>query len=89
MHYANKKKGGKRTLKNEYNGWHNRDTWLVTLWLAKDFNNYSRARSEKKALQILKGFYFKLHLIQEYYFGNEINWNNVYIKEVKDFIREL
>ena len=33
------------TVTTEYNGWSNRETWLVNLWLSNDIDSYEFLRS--------------------------------------------
>ena len=79
-------------MENEkYNGWANRDTWLVALWLDNDQRNYVRMirmvkgigtnkktkeLTDKELLDKLKGFYY----------GDKINWNCVNISELREIL---
>lgn len=37
--------GATQTLTTEYNGWTNRETWLVNLWLSNDTGSYGFLQS--------------------------------------------
>ncbi len=76
-----------------YNGWTNRDTWLVMLWLDNDEKNY------KGVQHLVEGVGTKLKLrdltccelmerLKRFNYGDEINWHNVNVNEVKKALLE-
>lgn len=80
----------------DYNGWTNRDTWLVALWLDNDRNNYERAigvvngvgRAKKLADYTDLELWEKLKDTRLFKYGDEINWNNVNIQEIREKLEE-
>jgi hypothetical protein len=62
-----------------YNGWDNYDTWLVVVWLQNDMSNYEKLRrlneDEVNDLDAMA-------LENDYYYGDEINWDNVNVNEI-------
>ena len=76
----------------KYNGWSNRDTFLVVLWLNNDKNNYRRLEHLKngigsKKLEDLTNIelYEKL---KTFNYGDKIDWNNVNVDEIRESILE-
>ena len=80
-------------MQEKYNGWTNRDTWLVKLWLDNDYNNYIRVLHKIKGIGIdtkledlnccqLTSWLKRLH------YGDKINWNLVNINEIKKSLSE-
>jgi hypothetical protein len=71
--------------KETYNGWSNYDTWLVVLWLANDYDNYRKTTrltdDDLDDLDIMA-------LENDYYYGDEINFDNVNLEEIKKMIKE-
>ena len=76
-----------------YNGWTNRDTWLVKLWLDNDYNNCMRAKhkiegigTNKKLCDLtcceLENWLRRLH------YGDEIDWGLVNIEEIRESLLE-
>lgn len=70
-----------------YNGWTNRDTWLVALWLENDYNNYERLVNKSKGIGTnvkLKDMSCceKSYWIRQLYYGDKINWNKVNYQEI-------
>jgi hypothetical protein len=80
----------------DYNGWTNRDTWLVALWLDNDRNNYERVvrvvngvgRAKKLADYTDLELWEKLKDTRLFKYGDEINWNNVNIQEIRERLEE-
>ena len=80
-------------MENEkYNGWSNRDTWLVLWWLNNDYNNYKRLEHLKNGVGTKKleeftdiELYDKL---KTFNYGDPINWNNVNISDIRKAIME-
>lgn len=72
----------------KYNGYANRDTWLVCLWLTNDADNYRKAKQNKKLLLKMKKAPL-IRALKRFQYKDSINWNNVRVTEVKDCIREI
>ena len=71
-----------------YNGWANRDTWLVVVWLLNDESNYSIMRmlnrNDIDNLEI-----DDMKTVFNYGGDKEsINFDNVNIEEIKGMIKE-
>lgn len=69
----------------DYNGWTNRDTWLVMLWLNNDYDNYqkiTRIVNNTNKLQDLSNNELYIEL-KDFHYGDDINFNNVNLDEVR------
>lgn len=75
-------------MAERYNGWANRDTWLVALWINNDQKNYNFVSSNKKRLLALDKVNFILALKRSLKIGDKVNWGKVNITEIKKMIRE-
>jgi len=67
----------------KYNGWANRDTWLVGLWLNNHESNYRFMRANKKKLMKMKKPQLIRTLKGRCHFGDKIDWTQVRITEIK------
>lgn len=90
----NKLKKEKIIMENEkYNGWTNRDTWLVMLWLNNDEKNYRRLLHIVNGIGVSKRLrdltdIELLEKLKTFNYGDEINWNKVNLTELKEIILE-
>ena len=81
-------------MENEkYQGWSNRDTWLVMLWLNNDSNNYKAMEHKVKGIGTNKLFKDltcceTMAWLKKLHYGDEINWHNVNIDEIRNAILE-
>lgn len=76
-----------------YNGWSNRDTWLVMLWVNNDYNNYMRLEHKIKGIGTDKKLKDLnccelMAWLKRLHYGDEIDWHNVNITEVKEALLE-
>lgn len=77
-----------------YNGWTNRDTWLVMLWLENDESNYKRVQhlkdgvgSNKKLIDLT--CCELMERLKKCHYGDKINWHNVNMDEIKEALLEV
>jgi len=71
-----------------YNGWANRDTWLVTLWMDNEERNYRYVLKNIKKLMTLSKVELFATLRANLHFGDKVNWNNVRVGEIRSHLRE-
>lgn len=71
----------------KYNGWTNRDTWLVALWLDNDRKNYEKMQKERFTLSQLSDRALK-NTISNYHFGDDVNFQRVDWSEIREMIAE-
>lgn len=67
-----------------YNGYTNRDTWLIALWLMNDERNYRLAIEEYN-----KGMGVEWNNPNKYHYGDEINFTRVNVSEIEAMMDEL
>jgi hypothetical protein len=77
-----------------YNGWANRETWNVALWIGNDEGLYNSAREFKGADSPYKAFVASLEGIGgaiEYQTPDGVSWNDsgLDVEELDSMIREL
>ena len=69
----------------DYNGWCNRDTWLVMLWLNNYYENYegiTRIVNNTHELKDLSDL--ELYgILKDFYYGDKINFTRVDLDEVR------
>lgn len=76
--------------KPKFNGWANRDTWLVNVWIDNDKRNYLYVKANKTRLLALKKASLFATLKRNLRFGTDkINWASVNSTEVKRSIRDV
>ena len=68
----------------DYNGWCNRDTWLVMLWLNNDQSNYEGITRIVKNTHDLKDLSdLELYgILKDFYYGDKINYARVDLGDV-------
>lgn len=74
----------------DYNGWTNRDTWLVMLWLNNDYENYqkiTRIVNNTNKLQDLSNNELYIEL-KDFHYGDKINFNNINLDEIRQALIE-
>lgn len=71
-----------------YNGYPNRDTWVVALWLNNDAGNYRKMINNKKQLLAMPKDKLLRTLRQSFKIGDPVNWKNVKVTPIKQVIRE-
>lgn len=78
-------KNEKEILKNDYNGWSNRDTWLVMLWLNNHYENYQKInRIIKNTNKLEKLSDNELYIeLKDFYYGDKINFKNINLDEIR------
>lgn len=71
----------------KHNGYKNYDTWKVAVWLFNDETNYKALMNlnRENIKNINKGI-LQRHFV---YTNEEINWDNVDVKEIIDLIEEM
>lgn len=70
-----------------YNGWSNRDTWLVALWLNNDYGNYQKWWPRRKSLAKLPKTQL-VAFLRNLHYGDKVVWKNVNITEIKRMLNE-
>ena len=78
-------------LNTTYNGWTNRDTWLVMLWIDNDEKNYNATKHKVEGIGTNKPFKDlncceTMEWLKRLHYGDEINWHNVNINEIREAI---
>jgi hypothetical protein len=72
----------------KYNGYFNRDTWLVALWLNNEEKNYRRMLKEKDELLELSIRDFAFVLSVYNYGGDKIDFEKVNWEEIHKVVKE-
>ena len=79
--------------KTKYNGWTNRDTWLVMLWINNDYKNYMRLKHKVEGIGTNKKLKDLnccelMSWLKGFHYGDKIDWHYVNMNEVKEAILE-
>ena len=73
---------------NGFNGWKNRDTWLVALWIDNDVKNYQTIfQNRKHFLNYTDEALLKS--LQNLNYGDKINFSKVDVNDIRDVIKEM
>lgn len=72
-----------------YNGWANRDTWLVVVWADNELKNYEYLKANYAKLMKMPKAQLFATLRARLHFGDKINWNNVNATEIKRYLEEF
>ncbi len=70
-----------------YNGYKNRDTWLVALWLNNDKKNYNRFNANIERLLNIDDKNL-LKELKTYFYNDNIDFKKVNVKEVRTMLSE-
>ena len=73
----------------KYNGWANRDTWLVVLWADNEEANYNYIVRNLKRLKTMPKAQLFATLRSNLHFGDKINWNNVRVGEIRNYLKDF
>ena len=84
-------KGGNFVENEKCNGWTNHDTWSVMVWLDNDQNNYTALKHKVEGVGTNKPFKDlncceTMEWLKRLHYGDEINWHNVNIEEIRKAI---
>lgn len=72
--------------KKKYNGYSNRDTWVVIMWLLNTDKNYNKIVKLKSwSIENFTVNTLQRHFVYTY---EQIDWGNVNLEEVKSVIKE-
>ena len=69
----------------KYNGYTNRDTWLVALWLFNDYNNYELLKKYVKVGYLPSAESIKV----DFKYNDHIDFSNVNLLELHDLFIEM
>ena len=80
-------------MEEKYNGWANRDTWVVNVWLNNDENNYRRLVNAVKGVSgtklTLVSDLALLDKLRQYHYGDKVNWENVDLQEIRSMLLDM
>jgi hypothetical protein len=74
-------------MKDTYNGYKNRDTWLVALWLNNHERNYNRFNANIERLLNIDDKNL-LKELKTYFYNDNIDFKKVNVKEVRTMLNE-
>jgi hypothetical protein len=75
-------------MNEKYNGWANRDTWLVALWIDNDRHNYEWAKRHAHKLLKMNKNQLLTTLNTHLKIEDSVNWSKVNVTEIKRAIKE-
>lgn len=73
----------------KYNGWTNRDTWLVALWIDNDRTNYKTVGRNKDNFLKYSDEAFRKTLSYLNYGSDEVDFSQVDLDEIREVIQEI
>lgn len=73
----------------KYNGWKNRDTWLVALWIDNERTNYNTLTRNKEHFLKYTDEAFRKSLEHLNYGGDSVDFSKVDLNEIREVIQEM
>jgi hypothetical protein len=71
----------------DYNGWTNRDTWLIPLWVENEYSSYMRKEEQKEKTKNMTNKQL-IEWLKSFYYGDKVNFNKVCIEDIKEWLSE-
>lgn len=73
---------------NGFNGWTNRDTWLVALWIDNDRTNYETVAKNREHFLNYTDEALRKSL-QHLNYGDKIDFSKVDVNDIRDMMKEM